>query len=129
MGEWKELLHEMETLLRVDHEPASSLSARIRELNGEAAVITAASPLVGSVFIQARCNDVWSFYESDYKGMLLGEPALSAEDWAKDLYGQAYHTLLDNIRDDLGTPPRALEHVQRDHAMDATEPSTARRKA
>lgn len=76
LGEWRELLHEMETLLRVDQEPASSLAARIRELNGEAAVITARIALVGSLFMQARCNDVWSFYESAYKQMLSGEPAL-----------------------------------------------------
>ncbi|MFI7617826.1 hypothetical protein ACIBP6_42050 [Nonomuraea terrae] len=129
LGEWRELLHEMETLLRVDQEPASSLAARIRELNGEAAVITARIALVGSSFMQARCNDVWSFYESAYKQMLSGEPALSAEDRAKDLYGQAYYALLDNVRDDLGTPPRALEQVQRAHAKDAAESSTARRKA
>ncbi|SEG75334.1 hypothetical protein SAMN05444920_104278 [Nonomuraea solani] len=60
------------------------------------------------MFLQSRCHDLWSFYEAAYKDMLSGDPALNDADWTKDLYGQAYYALLDNIREELGTPVKVM---------------------
>ncbi|QFY05603.1 hypothetical protein GBF35_01925 [Nonomuraea phyllanthi] len=108
MSEWRELLCEVEAVLRADQQPASAQFDRIRDLNSEAALLTARITLVGSVFLQARCHDLWSFYEAAYKDMLSGQPALSDTAWAEDLYVQAYYALLDNIREELGTPVKVM---------------------
>ncbi|WP_440100316.1 hypothetical protein [Streptosporangium sp. H16] len=107
MGEWKEILNEVETLEREGLQAASSLLDRQRDLNNEVALIVARISLVGSGFVQARCHDLWLFYESAYREQLEGNAALTAEGWKNDQYANEYYRVLEIIRDELGTPARS----------------------